>query len=309
MSEAADVRTPVDEAHPHLNELARDALALPKDDRVTFVQSLKRHYVPYPRAEEALQLLKDLLNHPKTLRMPNLVLTGESGNGKSTILERFFASHPVTTYGEEEEAILPILKIETPIDPTETRFWSEVLIKMQIAHRDTDPVQRKKQQARTVLADLRTRMVMLDEFHNILNGHARQQRTFLAMIKSLSNELQIPLVIAGTNDAVRALRTDPQLVSRFEGFLLSRWQLDRDYLRLLASFEQMLPLEEPSGLATREMATKLHIMSRGTIGGLFRVLERATIMAIREGKPRIDLQILARIEKQAGMRLGLEDQA
>ena len=249
------------------------------------------HYVPYTRAQEALKVLADLLQHPRTPRMPNLLLVGESGNGKTTLLDRFRDLNPVMAR-PGGEALAPVIVMQMPSEPSETRFWTELLLALHIAHRDTDPVQRKKNQAHSVLAYVGCRMLVIDEFHNVLHGHARQQRQFLAVLKNLSNDLRLPIVAAGTRDAVRTLHTDPQLSSRFEAFGLPRWKLDREFLRLLASFERFLPLEAPSELAGREMAIRLHAMSEGTIDRLALTLTRAAAQAIRDRKSRIDRKIL-----------------
>jgi len=269
----------------HLDPSARVALGLPLDERIAFARGL--HYVPYTRAQQTLQLLGDLLEHPKTLRMPNLLLVGASGNGKTTVLDRFRSMYPVSTR-PGGEALAPVILMQMPSEPSETRFWTELLLALHIAHRDTDPVQRKKNQAMSVLAYVGCRMLVIDEFHNVLHGHARQQRHFLAVLKNLGNELRLPIVVAGTRDAVRTLHTDTQLSSRFEAFGLPRWKLDREFLRLLASFERFLPLEAASNLAGREMAIRLHSMSEGVIGRLAMTLTRAAVQAIRDGKPQID---------------------
>ena len=43
------------------------------------------------------------------------------------------------------------------------------------------------------------------------------------MLRFLGNELRIPLVCVGTAQARNALRTDDQLVRRFEAFALPPW--------------------------------------------------------------------------------------
>jgi hypothetical protein len=82
----------------------------------------------------------------------------------------------------------------------------------------------------------------------------------------LSNELQIPIVVAGTHDAFNAIQTDPQLANRFEPAPLPRWTMNEDYLRLLASFEVGLGLEQPSHLIEPALATKILVLTGGTIG-------------------------------------------
>jgi len=276
-------------AGEHLIPDAKQLLELPTEQRVE--AALRDRWIGYPRAHEALERLADLVNHPATLRMPNLLLVGDSGNGKSTILERFSSQHQVQER-EDGSPYCPVVSVEMPSEPNEGRFWSEVLFALCIAHRDKASAQQKKNQAVEVLRYVGCRALVIDEIHNILFGHFRAQRHFLGVIKNLSNELKIPIVAAGTPEAVSALQTDPQLGRRFEVFSLPTWDLDRSFLQLLASFERVLSLAYPSNLPSRDLATKLHGMSDGVIGELNRVLKRATVVAVRRGEERISLDTL-----------------
>jgi hypothetical protein len=136
----------------------------------------------------------------------------------------------------------------------------------------------------------------IDEIHHILAGHIAKQRHFLNVLKYLGNELKIPLVGVGTIDALRAIQTDPQMVNRFEPVALPRWEMNRDFQTLLASFERILPLRQPSLLAEPVLAAKLLALSEGTIGELFALLVAATVRAIRCGAERIDEGVLASID-------------
>lgn len=63
------------------------------------------------------------------------------------------------------------------------------------------------------------RMLVIDEVHNLLAGTPREQRRMLNLLKFLANQLRVPLVCVGTDDALRAMQSDPQIASRFEPFL------------------------------------------------------------------------------------------
>jgi hypothetical protein len=77
------------------------------------------------------------------------------------------------------------------------------------------------------------------------------------------------------------------MVNRFEPVALPRWEMNRDFQMLLASFERILPLRQPSLLAEPALATKLLALSEGTIGELFALLAAAIVRAIRSGAERI----------------------
>jgi hypothetical protein len=63
--------------------------------------------------------------------------------------------------------------------------------------------------------------------------------------------------------------------------------MNEDYLRLLASFEPALRLEQPSNLIEPALATKILTLSGGTIGEISILLIRAALRAIDDGSERI----------------------
>ncbi len=288
----------------HLAPPVREVLGWSREDRIAY--AMTNRWINHTRAAEALKALSDLMAAPRTAPAPGLLLCGQSGSGKSTILDRFRAAHPATSRVDGQTSC-PVLAMEVPTDPTETRFWTALLTAAGIAHRDTAPVLRKMQQATSILAYLQVRLLIIDEFHNVLLGQPRHQRQLLALIRSLSNPpLLIPMVLAGTEAAVRAIQTDDQLERRFDDFVLPRWTEGDGYRRLLRGFERLLPLAEPSGLDGDDMARVLHAKSGPTIGGLARVLKRLAVLAIEDGRERIDLAMVKAVEgfgkEERGMR-------
>ncbi|UNK42458.1 TniB family NTP-binding protein [Luteimonas sp. S4-F44] len=272
----------------HLTPAVAQALELPKSERITFCQTDR--WIGYTRATQVLDQLDQLLTYPRSLRMPNLLVVGRSGNGKSSIIEHFTNRHPLQMT-ESGSPIAPILRIEMPETPDETEFWSTLLWSLAISHREKDPASIKKRQAKSVLQYANVRLLVIDEFNNLVNA-GKAAGDLLAAIKGLSNELKISIVAAGTQAAINALNSDPQMKSRFEPTALDRWKLNSEYLRFLASYEQLLPLAEPSQLASRELAPKLYGMAGDTIGGTVKLLKAASAHAINIGVERITAPVL-----------------
>ncbi len=65
---------------------------------------------------------------------------------------------------------------------------------------------------------------------------------------------------------------------------------------LLASFEQTLPLHEPSKLAEERLARKLLALSEGSLGELSMLLCIAALYAVQTGTERIDEKVLAAVD-------------
>jgi hypothetical protein len=129
----------------------------------------------------------------------------------------------------------------------------------------------------------------------LLAGNLQRQRAFLNVLKYIGNELQVPIVALGTEDALYALQSDAQLANRFVPTPLPEWKFDRDFLGLLASFEETLPLRHPSGLTEVKLATRIFSMSEGSIGEIVALLQTAAVEAIKTKQERISVDLLAKL--------------
>jgi Bacterial TniB protein len=127
-----------------------------------------------------------------------------------------------------------------------------------------------------------------------LVGGDRQQRIFLNVIRLLANELELPLVCAGTPEARRALLTDSGLADRFESVELPRWTNNLAFRRLLASYAAILPLRQRSELEDDKVRAAVLKLSEGITVRVVRLLERLAVEAIRNGAERITLESFAR---------------
>lgn len=271
---------------------------LTSSDRERIQAIMTDIWVEYPVAQHALSALEDLLEAPRNARTENLLIVARSGNGKTSVVHRFVSLHPARYFESEGRADIPVVVVDMPPEPSETRFWSQMLSALRIAHADSASPQRKMSQAFRVLEEVKSAIVVIDDVHNVLAGNIRQQKHFLNVIKEMSIQLRLPLVAVGTEDALHTLRSDRQLFSRFTPFPLPAWQLDRDWLSLLAAFENSLPLAQPSELASREMAPLLLSKSNATIGGLAWTLRRAAVAAIRDRSERITLKSVSKFGSQ-----------
>jgi hypothetical protein len=285
----------------HLTKNARAALALPQTERIEFVR--RERWIGYPKAKEALNKLEELRTYPKSHRMPNLLLVGDTNNGKTTIINRFGQLHPASDNPDGEVISYPVLIVQAPPVPDEGRFYNAILKTLSAPFKERDKPDKKLFQILTILDGVGLRVLIIDELHNIIAGSTRLQRVFLNVVRYLGNELKVPIVGGGIQEAFHAIQSDPQLANRFEPLFLPRWKIDDNskpeedvYLKLLSSFEALLPLNEPSRLTEPTLALKILSMSDGLIGEISTLLRRAAVEAIVTGKERIDAKLLDRIK-------------
>jgi len=253
-------------------------------------------WIPYSRALRITQKMHNLLHQPPAYRMHNLLVVGDTGNGKTQIIRRFADAHPFYTREEDGQLIMPVVYMQAPTEVTERSFYHMLLDATGTPFRMADLVDRKQRQVINTLRRLETRLLIIDEIQHVLAGNQLKQRQFLNVLKYLSNELMLPMVGAGIGTAFNAIQHDEQLASRFEPIGLPRWKMGNEYLRLLLSFENLLPLKKQSYLAETKLAHKLLGLSEGSLGELAKILQQAAVQAIQTEQERISVALLKKLD-------------
>jgi hypothetical protein len=180
----------------HLDEALHSVVELPADERIQRVR--QPHWIGYTRSKRILEKLVDLLSYPRVDRMPNLLIVGETNNGKTMIASRFQRLHPASDEANGDHALVPVLLVQAPPVPDESRFYGAILEGLGAPYKPRGSVLEKQVQVLHLLRGIQLRMLVIDEIHHILAGHIAKQRQFLNVLKHLGNELRIPLVGVGT---------------------------------------------------------------------------------------------------------------
>lgn len=277
----------------HIHPDFLPVMALSSEQRIQAMDQPR--WIGYPRATEILDVLQGLLNKPKRPRMPNLLIVGDSNNGKTTLIERFNELCGTASVNADGDPVCPLI-IAQATSPDERSLYVSILERFWTPYKPTDAVPKLRYQLIHLMRACHVQMLIIDELHSLLTGTATKQREVMNVLKLLCNELRIPIVGVGTREAVRILHTDPQHASRFDVASLPTWSLDKDFQRLLASFERILPLKQASQLYRPELATRLHAISEGNIGNLHRLLVMCATEAIRDGSERIDVAIIEKYQ-------------
>jgi hypothetical protein len=278
--------------YPHLHESAR--AIVDEDDETRILRIRADRWLAYARADAAIAAFEDLLTYPKCTRMPNALLCGPTNNGKSMILQKFSRTYPPSAASTTVDgaAEVPVLKIQMPAIPDERRFFGAILTVFGTPHLTAQSVSAHQDAAMRLLHSTRVRLFIIDEAHNILSGVALQQRRLLNLLRWLGNELQIPIIAAGTAEALHAIQSDDQLANRFEPITLPRWDDGEEYRQLLRTLEALLPLRRPSSLAKPVIAQRILAAAEGILGEVMAIVKRAAVRAIATGTEAISVKVI-----------------
>ena len=264
--------------------------ALSVNERIRFMRRPK--WFGYAAAETIFTRMEDLFNHPPTHRMPGLQILGDSNSGKTAIGLEFLERHPFDPNPDGDAIRMPVIRIEIPPNPDESRIYDEILICLKQPFRAKDPLSEKSRQVRAILAAVGARMLIFDEFQHVLGPRNDRRRVVMDVVKHLGNTLQIPIVVIGTADAQVAVSKDEQLANRLYPVWMPTWSMDQEYKRLLASFEVTMPLRERSHLQQRQIAALILELSEGLLGEIRDLLCTAVEFALRSQREHVDLEVI-----------------
>lgn len=281
--------------YEHIHPDFRYVMDLTDKERMAFLYEPR--WIEYQAAATVLGTLQDMLQTPHVLRTRNLMIVGDSNNGKTALFKRF---QDLLSRGDADEAVeraRPVIIDGLCLNGTEKDFYLAILSCFSVSHRVSDSTGTLRDQVIARCRAFHVRMIVIDDFHMLMDSTLRRRQDILKAIKILSNELLITVVLVGFEETKQTLHELPQLAARFNVMSLPLWSLDPEFLRLLASFEMVLALKRPSELSGSDLATAIYEVSGGTLGRVHGFLVECAREAIVSGVERIDLNVVGKVKQ------------
>lgn len=271
-------------------------LQLSEEDEARIDRMKGNAWIGYDRAIAIRAQMDALLRHPRTHRMPNLALIGETNNGKTMLLRNFAKRHNPPIDPNAEQTILPVLLVETPPSPDEGRLYYSMLDRLCAAGSAREPEDSKLRRLKIILQHLDTKLILLDDFFNIGAGTPTKRRKFLNALRNLSNNMELPIIVSGLPETLNALSVDPSISNRFKPVFLPRWKESNmaEFARFVMSIEKTLLLKKPCDLINETALKRLLIFGEGLLGEIVAILRLLAESAIRSGKEFIDADMLTK---------------
>lgn len=256
-------------------------------------------WVPYPRGEELLHMMQMLLDSPPLHRPECRLIYGDSNVGKTSIAIEFAIRANGAPPDPHGGINAPVLCVEAPPNASLNMFYSLLLrpFKMPRVARTLDD---KMLMAFSRLPALGVKMIVVDEIHNVLSGKSDKREEFLTGLKSLTNELRIPMVLIGTEPARTAIQVDPQLGNRFVPVHLAGWRVDKEYGRFIKMVFEYWGLDAKDLIRTKSGLSAVYYQTSGLTG---EAVSLARSLA-REIEAQRDVVLTREPDDQMGMSQG-----
>ncbi|MEC5207526.1 energy-coupling factor transporter ATP-binding protein EcfA2 [Vogesella perlucida] len=264
----------------------------PNSDIRTKLLQLKCLLIRHPHFNTILAEMESCLEESDDYPEPQCMLvTGDTGVGKSRLLETFYSLHPRFINGDHTET--PVLLASLPLPATIAGFFTALLACLKAPYPDRGNIEYKHTRLIQLLSRSNTRMIILDEFqHLVERGTVRRIEVVADAIKSLINQTGLPFVLVGMPSAAAVLECSPQLAGRFPlrmAISAFNWiEKPTDFERLLSCYEQGLPVDKASGLCDEDMPARLYLATGGNFRALATLIQKAVRMALIQGCPRIE---------------------
>lgn len=273
-----------------------DSLLSPED--LGRIGSMKQTpWVGYDRAVMIRQEMDALVRQPRLPRPSNLVLVGDSNNGKSTILRNFCKKHFPQNQLNSPNTKLPVVMVQTPPHANEGRLYYEILTELGAASSPNESETSKLARIKLIFEHLDTKVLILDDLFNIGSSTIALRRRFLNALRNLGNECGVSIIGAGTPEILNILASDPSIQNRFKPLFLPRWNKDEsigEFARIMSSLQESLMLKEQKPFKGREFFERLLVFSEGLLGEAIALLHLLAENAIRTGKECIEAEDITR---------------
>lgn len=268
----------------HVKSSKRHLLQLTDTERIRAI--LQDIWIDCPQSTKAMRMVKNLLSGPRQLQAPCLLVCGEGGVGKTSIVRQ------LKTFSKVWHDQIVFMALHE--NPANMHFKEFLLAAMGAPSRNRGSAKPMfPEELHQWVLSQKIRAIVIDEFHDALIANRTDQLKTLSMIKALSGEpYNVSIVGFGTALARNALTLDAQLSRRFYIHEIPRWTESEPFRQFLAALEENIPLRHPSNLYSHTTVKFLLSTSNGIMDSVVKTVKFAAIRAIINGEEKVSIETM-----------------
>lgn len=261
--------------------------------------SLRRQFIDTRQARHVFARISEV--HQDTRRSKTsrgLLIQGPSGSGKTTLIREFMSTSFPGGFIPGER--LTVIRVDMPSSPSKKNLAAAMLAALgdPFASSRTHSAEAKFTRIVTLLKNLSTEIVILDEAQHLVDYKRNSAYEAADWIKSLMNDVEIAVILVGLKRTQGLLWANEQLRRRFSACVdydRFDWTLregQQQFAALVNSIRDALPAQVID-FANDEVLRRFHHASFGLIDYLIKILDRA-VWLVQVGRAKgIDLKVLA----------------
>jgi energy-coupling factor transporter ATP-binding protein EcfA2 len=262
------------------------------------IRNFNEMIIPHQQFQKALKELNSRLAHHKNGLKGGITLTGDSGSGKTTVLEHFESLHPVQHLPSGK--LRPVMRITVPANPTMKNLASQLLFALDASEgKAQESEAMKTHRLVTVLKNCGVKMVIFEEFQHLIERGDKKIVHTADWLKNLIGEAGIIAIVSGLKTSTQVFSHNDQLKRRFNHhihFGKFDWNMAaqrREFIAILRSFEEALaPIDIPE-ISTGPLAFCIHVATDGMICHVKQLLAEALMKAYEERRTEISITDIA----------------
>ena len=233
-----------------------------------------------------------------------MALEGRPGAGKTTLVTTYAAAFP--RYETAEGTKVPVFYVETPSPVTVKGMAARMLEVLGDPAAHKGPLWAMNARLIYYLKEAcEVQLVILDDFHHLIDRKTRLiLETVSDWLKVLIKETQLPFLVVGIDDEVRAiLKTNAQLARLFaacEKLPPFQWEPQteagvKEFAAFIKYAEQGLDRPLSDEISRYELLHRLHYATEGVIGHVMNLLRQADFLAKEQQLDTLTLSILSQV--------------
>jgi len=272
--------------YDHIAEYRKGLMSLSDVDRTIAVY--EDVWVPHEQWNRIRNAVETVLRMPPKNQALCLLVAGESGMGKTAMVDRL-GRHFGLKEGVNEPCIV-ILKLRADVEYKKFKMLLFAALTGDMKFSESNITDELMLGA---IRALNIRAIVIDEINNLTLATRPDVSKNLALLRALGGSpFHISVIALGNDRAANALASDKQLQRRFENFILNRWAENAEFRSWLSGLQTTLPLKNPSNLTASKELKFILECTHGVTDGIIKLIQRAAIWSIIEGGEAVNLKML-----------------
>lgn len=269
------------------------------EERIKFLLDREAIFVLYKQVDEIFQKFEAIKEQGKQDRTVSMTLIASSGGGKTLLAKYYIHIHKYDAIHHDNFVERPVEIVRMPSIARPAALFERILTAYNQPHPKSGTISQKEQRVFDVLDISKTKLLFIDEVHNILYyGGERTQLLMLSLLKDIANVCKIPFILMGTSDAEKVIIHNEEVRRRFPVVKLKPLEDTEELGAFLAGFEKRLPLRKPSNLASNaDMMGKIFAYSHGLVDDISALIRVAAVIAIKSKTEQITIKEILQAEQ------------